>query len=446
MEDNGMQQAIQGLEAGNAQAIGELGNQATMPQLTLDPFAAAPSAPAPQLTLEQSPASAAPAPAPQLTLEQSLGSTTSVPTPQLTLGQAPAPAQTAEDATQAQMSQLSAEERKMVEDFATQIDITDSNTIMTYGAATQQKMADFSNKALDNVRTKDMGEVGVLLTGVVAELKGFNEEEEKGIMGFFKKQTNKVAMMKTKYDKAEVNVNRIVDMLQQHETRLMKDSAMLDKMYDMNLQYFKELTMYILAGKKRLAEAENVILPQLQEKARQSGLPEDAQAARDYQEMCERFSKKIVDLELTRTIAMQTAPQIRMIQSNDIQMVDKIRSTVVNTIPLWKSQMVIALGIHNATEAAKAQRAVTDVTNQMLLQNAEALKIATIETEKESQRGIVDIETLNKTNQSLISTFDEVMRIQAEGREKRKQAEAEMARMETELKNKLLEVRGVKGQ
>ncbi len=429
MEDNGMQQAVQGLETGNSQAISELGNQATMPQLTLDPFAAAPAAPAPQLTLEQS-----------------LGGTTTTATPQLTLGgQAAAPA-TAEDSTQAQMAQLTAEERKMVEDFSTQIDITDSNTIMTYGAQTQQKMADFSNKALDNVRTKDMGEVGVLLTGVVAELKGFNEEEEKGIMGFFKKQTNKVQMMKTKYDKAEINVNRIVDMLQQHEARLMKDSAMLDKMYDMNLQYFKELTMYILAGKKRLAEAENVILPQLQEKARQSGLPEDAQAARDYQEMCERFSKKIVDLELTRTIAMQTAPQIRMIQSNDIQMVDKIRSTVVNTIPLWKSQMVIALGIHNATEAAKAQRAVTDVTNQMLLQNAEALKTATIETEKESQRGIVDIETLNKTNQSLISTFDEVMRIQAEGREKRKQAEAEMARMENELKAKLLEVRGIKGQ
>lgn len=429
MEDNGMQQAIQGLQAGNSAAINELGNSAAMPQLTLDPFAAAPAAPAPQLTLEK-PQEAGVAGA----------------TPQLTLGQPAAQAATAEDGTKAQMSQLTAEEQKMVEDFATQIDITDSNTIMTYGAATQQKMADFSNKALDNVRTKDMGEVGALLTGVVAELKGFNEEEEKGIMGFFKKQTNKVAMMKTKYDKAEVNVNRIVDMLQQHETRLMKDSAMLDKMYDMNLQYFKELTMYILAGKKRLAEAENVILPQLQEKARQSGLPEDAQAARDYQEMCERFSKKIVDLELTRTIAMQTAPQIRMIQSNDIQMVDKIRSTVVNTIPLWKSQMVIALGIHNATEAAKAQRAVTDVTNQMLLQNAEALKTATIETEKESQRGIVDIETLNKTNQSLISTFDEVMRIQAEGREKRKQAEAEMARMENELKAKLLEVRGVKGQ
>ena len=439
MEDNGMQQAVQGLVEGNNQAISELGNQATMPQLTLDPFAASPSAPAPELTLQQSAPAPAPA-APQLTLQQS------TPTPTLTLGQAAAPAPSVEEATQAQMAQLSAEERKMVEDFATQIDITDSNTVMTYGASTQQKMADFSNKALDNVRTKDMGEVGVLLTGVVAELKGFNEEEEKGIKGFFKKQTNKVQMMKTKYDKAEINVNRIVDMLQQHETRLMKDSAMLDKMYDMNLQYFKELTMYILAGKKRLAEAENVILPQLQEKARQSGLPEDAQAARDYQEMCERFSKKIVDLELTRTIAMQTAPQIRMIQSNDIQMVDKIRSTVVNTIPLWKSQMVIALGIHNATEAAKAQRAVTDVTNQMLLQNAEALKIATIEAEKESQRGIVDIETLNKTNQSLISTFDEVMRIQAEGREKRKQAEVEMARMENELKAKLLEVRGIKGQ
>ncbi len=440
MEDNGMQQAVQGLVEGNNQAISELGNQSTMPQLTLDPFAAAPAAPAPELTLQQSDAAFGTAPAPQLTLEQS------TPTPTLTLGQTAASAPSAEEATQAQMSQLSAEERKMVEDFATQIDITDSNTIMTYGASTQQKMADFSNKALDNVRTKDMGEVGVLLTGVVAELKGFNEEEEKGIMGFFKKQTNKVQMMKTKYDKAEINVNRIVDMLQQHETRLMKDSAMLDKMYDMNLAYFKELTMYILAGKKKLAEAENVVLPQLQEKARQSGLPEDAQAARDYQEMCERFSKKIVDLELTRTIAMQTAPQIRMIQSNDIQMVDKIRSTVVNTIPLWKSQMVIALGIHNATEAAKAQRAVTDVTNQMLLQNAEALKVATIETEKESQRGIVDIETLNKTNQSLITTFDEVMRIQAEGREKRKQAEAEMARMENELKAKLLEVRGIKGQ
>ena len=348
------------------------------------------------------------------------------------------------DAKEVMEQQLSPEEIKMVDDFAAQIDITDSSTIMTYGAATQQKMADFSNRALDNVRTKDMGEVGELLTGVVAELKGFNGEEEKGIKGFFKKQANKVEMMKSKYDKTEVNINKIVGALQDHETRLMKDAATLDKMYDMNLTYYKELSMYIIAGKKKLEEAENKILPELRAKAQMSGLAEDAQAAKDYEDMCDRFSKKLTDLELTRTIAMQTAPQIRMIQSNDIMMVDKIRSTVVNTIPLWKSQMVIALGIHNATEAAKAQRAVTDVTNQMLLKNAEALKIATIETEKESQRGIVDLETLNKTNQNLISTFDEVMKIQAEGREKRKQAEDEMLRMENELKAKLLEVRNMK--
>ncbi len=340
---------------------------------------------------------------------------------------------------------LTPEEQKQVEEFANQIDITETNTILTYGAATQQKMADFSDKALDNVRSKDMGEVGELLADVVTELKGFNQEE-KGIRGFFNKGATKVTALKAKYDKAEVNVNKIVDALQMHETRLMKDTATLDKMYDMNLVYFKELTMYILAGKKKLNEAETKILPEMQEKAKQSGLPEDAQAARDYQEMCERFSKKLTDLELTRTIAMQTAPQIRMIQANDVQMVDKIRSTIVNTIPLWKSQMVIALGIKNSTEAAKAQRAVTDITNQMLTANAEALKTATIETEKESQRGIVDIETLNKTNQSLISTFDEVMKIQAEGREKRALAEQEMSRMENELKEKLLEVRAGKTQ
>ena len=334
---------------------------------------------------------------------------------------------------------LTPEEQKMVEDFAAQIDITQTNSILTYGAATQQKMADFSDKALESVKTKDMGEVGSLLAGVVTELKGFNQEE-KGLKGFFNKQTSKATALKARYDKAEVNVNKIVDALQQHETRLMKDTATLDKMYDMNLAYFKELTMYILAGKKKLDEAENKTLPEMKKKATDSGLPEDAQAARDYQEMCERFSKKLTDLELTRTIAMQTAPQIRMIQANDVQMVDKIRSTVVNTIPLWKSQMVIALGIQNSTEAAKANRAVTDITNQMLTANAEALKVATIETEKESQRGIVDLETLNKTNQSLISTFDEVMKIQAEGREKRAQAEAEMSRMENELKEKLLEV------
>ena len=334
---------------------------------------------------------------------------------------------------------LTPEEQKMVEDFAAQIDITQTNSILTYGAATQQKMADFSDKALESVKTKDMGEVGSLLAGVVTELKGFNQEE-KGLKGFFNKQASKATALKARYDKAEVNVNKIVDALQQHETRLMKDTATLDKMYDMNLAYFKELTMYILAGKKKLDEAENKTLPEMKKKATDSGLPEDAQAARDYQEMCERFSKKLTDLELTRTIAMQTAPQIRMIQANDVQMVDKIRSTVVNTIPLWKSQMVIALGIQNSTEAAKANRAVTDITNQMLTANAEALKVATIETEKESQRGIVDLETLNKTNQSLISTFDEVMKIQAEGREKRAQAEAEMSRMENELKEKLLEV------
>ncbi|MBO6299865.1 MAG: toxic anion resistance protein [Lachnospiraceae bacterium] len=390
MADTGVTEALQG--------------ESTTPSLTLNPFGTA-EAPKPEEI-------------------------------QLTTGK-----QEVADAKEVMEQQLTPEEMKMVDDFAAQIDITDSGTIMTYGAATQQKMADFSNRALDNVRTKDMGEVGELLTGVVAELKGFNGEEEKGIKGFFKKQANKVEMMKAKYDRTEVNINKIVGALQEHETRLMKDAATLDKMYDMNLTYYKELSMYIIAGKKKLEEAENKILPELRAKAQQTGLAEDAQAAKDYQDMCDRFSKKLTDLELTRTIAMQTAPQIRMIQSNDIMMVDKIRSTVVNTIPLWKSQMVIALGIHNATEAAKAQRAVTDVTNQMLLKNAEALKIATIETEKESQRGIVDLETLNKTNQNLISTFDEVMKIQAEGREKRKQAEQEMARMETELKNKLMEVR-----
>ncbi len=338
-------------------------------------------------------------------------------------------------------SNLSEEEKNMVEEFAGKIDITDSNTILTYGAATQQKMASFSDQALSNVRSKDMGEVGNLLTGVVTELRGFGEEEDKGFLGLFKKSANKIEALKARYDKAEVNVGKIVTALQEHETKLVADTKTLDQMYDMNLAYFKELTMYILAGKKKLAEAENETLPALRKKAEESGLAEDAQAARDYQEMCDRFAKKINDLELTRTIAMQTAPQIRMIQANDMQMADKIRSTIVNTIPLWKSQMVLALGIQNSTEAAKAQRAVTDVTNQMLTANAQALKVASIETQKEAQRGIVDIETLKKTNENLISTFDEVMKIQAEGREKRKLAEAEMVKMEQDLKNKLLEVK-----
>ena len=336
---------------------------------------------------------------------------------------------------------LTPAEQKMVDDFSQQIDITNSNMIMTYGAATQQKMADFSAKALDNVRTKDMGQVGDLLSGVVTQLKDFSPEDQKGVLGFFKKQGNKITAMKAKYDKAEDNINKIVNTLEQHEVVLMKDSATLDKMYEMNLAYFKELSMYIIAGKKKLEEAQNRVLPDMQSKAQKTGLPEDAQAARDYQTMCERFEKKIHDLELTRMISIQTAPQIRMIQANDIQMVDKIRSTVVNTIPLWKSQMVIALGIQNATEAAKAQREVTDMTNQMLTANAQALKTASIETAKESQRGIVDMETLNQTNAVLISTFDEVMKIQEEGHAKRMQAEGEMQRMETELKNKLLQVR-----
>ncbi|MBR6326136.1 MAG: toxic anion resistance protein [Lachnospiraceae bacterium] len=397
------------------QPVADTTAQPVTPTLTLDPFGAAP---------------------------QAQGSPFTVPTPNLSTAAAPANVSSRSEEIMEIEKRLSPEELKMVEDFSAQIDITDTNSIMTYGAATQQKMADFSDQALDSVRTKDMGQVGELLTGVVAELRSFNEEEKGGFMGLFKKQTSKLATMKSRYDKAEVNVTKIVDALQAHEVQLMKDTATLDKMYEMNLAYFKELTMYILAGKKKLQEAETVVLPQLQEKARQSGLAEDAQAARDYQDMCERFSKKLTDLELTRTISMQTAPQIRMIQANDIQMVDKIRSTVVNTIPLWKSQMVIALGIQNSTEAARAQRAVTDVTNQMLTANAEALKIASVETEKEAQRGVVDIETLQKTNQSLIETFDEVMRIQTEGRAKRQEAEAEMLRMETELKNKLLEVRG----
>ena len=336
---------------------------------------------------------------------------------------------------------LTPAEQKMVDDFSQQIDITNSNMIMTYGAATQQKMADFSAKALDNVRTKDMGQVGDLLSGVVTQLKDFSPEDQKGVLGFFKKQGNKITAMKAKYDKAEDNINKIVNTLEQQEVVLMKDSATLDKMYEMNLAYFKELSMYIIAGKKKLEEAQNRVLPDMQSKAQKTGLPEDAQAARDYQTMCKRFEKKIHDLELTRMISIQTAPQIRMIQANDIQMVDKIRSTVVNTIPLWKSQMVIALGIQNATEAAKAQREVTDMTNQMLTANAQALKTASIETAKESQRGIVDMETLNQTNAALISTFDEVMKIQEEGHAKRMQAEGEMQRMETELKNKLLQVR-----
>lgn len=336
---------------------------------------------------------------------------------------------------------LSPEERKMVDDFAKQIDIRNSAAILQYGAGTQKKMADFSEDALDKVRTKDLGEVGDLLENVVTELKNFDaEEERKGIMGFFKKGGNKLEALKNKYSKAETNVNKIVEMLEKHQIQLMKDAAIMDKMYALNLNYFKELSMYILAGKKKLEEIRATELPQLMSKAQISGLPEDAQAAKDLDSLCDRFEKKIHDLELTRMIAIQTAPQIRLVQGNDTLMTEKIQSTIVNTIPLWKSQMVIALGVAHSTEAAKAQREVTDMTNALLQKNAETLKLATVEAARESERGIVDIETLQKTNESLISTFDEVMNIQREGREKRRAAEAEMYRLEGELKQKLLQI------
>ena len=336
---------------------------------------------------------------------------------------------------------LTPAEQKMVEDFAAKIDIENTNQILQYGAGTQKKMADFSNTALENVKTQDLGEVGDLISGVVGELKNFDVEEDRGFFGFFKKQSSKIENMKNKYAKAEVNVEKITDALEQHQVRLMKDSAMLDKMYEQNLNYFKELTMYILAGKKKLEETRNGKLLELQNKAAMSGLPEDAQVAKDLDEKCNRFEKKLHDLELTRTISMQTAPQIRLIQNNDTSMVEKIQTMIVNTIPLWKSQMVLALGIAHSTEAAQAQKQVTDLTNELLRKNAETLHMATVETAKASERGIVDIETLQKTNADLIQTLDDVMRIQKEGREKRQAAELEMRKMEDELKKKLLEIR-----
>lgn len=336
---------------------------------------------------------------------------------------------------------LTPEEQKMVNDFAAKIDIENTNQILQYGAGTQKKMADFSDTALENVKTQDLGEIGELISNVVGELKDFDVQEEGKFLGFFRKQTSKIENLKNKYDKAQVNVEKITDSLQQHQVRLMKDSAMLDKMYEQNLNYFKELTMYILAGKKKLEETRNGKLAEMKNKAALSGLPEDAQAARDLDEKCSRFEKKLHDLELTRTIAMQTAPQIRLIQNNDTVMVEKIQTTIVNTIPLWKSQMVLALGIAHSAEAAQAQRQVTDITNELLRKNAETLHMATVETAKESERGIVDLETLQKTNADLIQTLDDVMRIQMEGRQKRQAAEMEMHRMEEELKRKLLEIR-----
>ncbi|RGW21854.1 toxic anion resistance protein [Ruminococcus sp. AM28-41] len=337
---------------------------------------------------------------------------------------------------------LTPAEQQMVNEFAAKIDIENTNQILQYGAGTQKKMADFSDTALENVKMQDLGEIGDLITNVVGELRDFDAQDDGGrFFGFFKKQSSKIENLKNKYDKAEVSIEKITDSLQQHQVRLLKDSAMLDKMYEQNLNYFKELTMYILAGKKKLEETRNGKLAELKNKAMMSGLPEDAQAARDLDEKCNRFEKKLHDLELTRTIAMQTAPQIRLIQNNDTVMVEKIQTTIVNTIPLWKSQMVLALGIAHSAEAAQAQRQVTDITNELLRKNAEMLHTATVETAKESERGIVDLETLQKTNADLIQTLDDVMRIQMEGRQKRQAAESEMRRMEDELKRKLLEIR-----
>ena len=334
---------------------------------------------------------------------------------------------------------LSPEELKQVDEFSKQIDVTDSAAILNYGVGAQKKLADFSEKTLTSVRTKDMGEVGGMITDLVTELKGFDVEDEKGLFGFFKKQANKATALKTRFDSVEKNVNKITSELEKHQVILLKDIDLLDRMYDLNLAYFKELTMYILAGKKRLEEVRATDLVELQNKAAASGLAEDAQAARDLAEKCDRFEKKLYDLELTRTVALQSGPQIRMVQSSDTVMAEKIQSTIVNTIPLWKNQMVIALGVEHATQAAKVEREVNDMTNELLRKNADKLKVATIEAAKEAERGIVDIETLKHTNAQLISTLDEVVKIQEDGKEKRRAAEAELVVIEKELKDKLME-------
>ena len=337
-------------------------------------------------------------------------------------------------------AQLSAEELKQVEEFSKQIDISNSSGIMNYGVGTQKKLADFSEKALDNVKTKDMGEVGGMITDLVTQLKDFEiAEDEKGLKALFKRGANKFEAIKAKYSKVETNVQTISNELEKHQVTLMKDVEILDRMYELNLNYFKELSMYILAGKKKLEEERNTTLVDLQKKAAESGLPEDAEKAKDFASLCDRFEKKIYDLELTRTIAMQTGPQIRMVQSSNTVMAEKIQSTIVNTIPLWKNQMVIAIGIEHSTQAAKAEREVNDMTNKLLKKNADALKVATIESAKEAERGIVDIDTLKHTNESLISTLDEVLKIQTEGKEKRREAEAELAQIENQLKDKLLQ-------
>lgn len=388
-------------------------NNEFVPQLTLNPDAMGAAA-----------AAAAPEPAaPAFTLEQDNAAIA--------------------DSVASQKKSLSAEEQAMVDAFAKQIDITDTNTILTYGSASQKHISDFADSALSTVRTKDLGEVGDMLSDLVVELKGFNfdEKEKKGLFGLRKKAANKMEGLKADYAKAEVNVEKITEMLEKHQVTLMKDTAMLDKMYETNQGYFKELTMYILAGKQRLEECQTVTLPALQKKAQETGLPEDAQAASDYANMINRFEKKLYDLEVTRMVSVQMAPQIRLLQNNDTLLVEKIQTSIVNTIPLWKSQMVMALGLYNSQQAMQAQHEVTEMTNALLKKNAEMLKTGSVEIAKESERGVVDIETLTETNRMLIDTLEEVQQIQRDGSAKRHAAEAELGRIEGELKQKLLDLR-----
>ena len=381
---------------------------------------------------------------PELTLDPS--ALAQAETPQLVLGNeapaAPEPEKKVEP-VKIDESMLTEAERKMVDDFSKKIDIGDSQMILQYGAAAQKSVASFSESALSAVRTKDLGEVGDTLSNLVVELKGFGEEEEKGgIFGFFKKTGNKLEAMKAQYGKAEANVEKIARSLEQHQVTLMKDIAMFDQMYELNLKYYKELTMYIIAGKKRLAEVQATQVEELRKKAEATGAAEDAQAYNDLVQQCNRFEKKLHDLELTRMVSIQMGPQTRMLQNNDTLMVEKIQSSLVNTIPLWKSQMVLALGLENSRKATAAQTAVTNATNELLKRNADMLKMGTVATAKEAERSIIDIETLQHTNQQLISTLDEVIQIQKDGAQKRREAEVELGRIEGELKQKLMELRG----
>ena len=401
------------------------------PHLTLTPeadaaAAAAPAAPeAPTLTLGGEAAQAAPAAGEPVLSEEERQK------------------QREANAVKLDESMLTEAERKMVDEFAQKIDVTDSSVVLQYGAAAQKNIASFSENALNSVKTKDLGEVGEALSSLVVELKGFGQEEDEGgIFGFFKKKRDKLEAMKASYAKAEVNVDKIVRVLENHQVVLMKDIAMLDQMYELNTKYYKELTMYIIAGKKRLEYLRTHDLEDLKQKAAKSGSQEDAQAYNDFANLCSRFEKKIHDLELTRMISVQMGPQTRLLQNNDTLMLEKIQSSLVNTIPLWKSQMVLALGLEHSRQATQAQSAVTEMTNQLLQKNADMLKIGTVETAREAERSIVDIKTLQHTNEQLISTLDEVMKIQNEGSQKRKEAEVELGRIEGELKQKLLELRG----